>query len=78
MPYGSQGASWALLGPDITLRRTDYDANVAAEMFGTVAPDYPGLAEFIEENVRTVPSDAEALAVFSRWPRRGEEAPEAE
>lgn len=28
-----------------------------------VAPDYPGLAEFIEANVLTVPSDAEALAV---------------
>jgi putative phosphoesterase len=78
MPYGSRGAFWALLGPDITLRRTDYDANVAAEMFQTVAPDYPGPAEFIEENVLTVPSDAEALAVFSRWTRRSDEAPEAE
>jgi putative phosphoesterase len=75
MPYGSRGAFWALLGPDITLRRTDYDANVAAEMFRTVAPDYPGLAEFIEENVLTVPSDAEALAVFSRWARRSDDAP---
>jgi putative phosphoesterase len=49
MPYGSPGAFWALLGPDITLRRTEYDVNVAAEMFRTVAPDYSGLAEFIEE-----------------------------
>jgi predicted phosphodiesterase len=70
MPYCSRGAFWALLGPDITLRRTEYDVNVAAEMFRTAAPDYPGLAEFIEENVLTVPSDAEALAVFSRWARR--------
>ena len=30
-----------------TLRRTDYDANVAPEMLQTVVPDYPG---FIEEN----------------------------
>ncbi len=74
MPYGSRGAFWALLGPDITLRRTDYDANVAAEMFLTVAPDYPGLAEFIEENVLSVPSDAEVLAVFTRWARRSDEA----
>jgi hypothetical protein len=29
------------------------------------APGYPGLAEFVAENVLTVPSDAEALAVFS-------------
>jgi len=29
------------------------------------APEYPGLDEFIAENVVTVPSDALALAVFS-------------
>jgi hypothetical protein len=29
------------------------------------APAYPGLDEFLAENVLTVPSDAEALAVFS-------------
>jgi predicted phosphodiesterase len=28
MPYGRRGAYWALLGPDIALRRTDYDADV--------------------------------------------------
>jgi putative phosphoesterase len=78
MPYGRRGAFWALLGPDVTLRRTDYDANLAAERFQTVASDYPGLAEFIDENVLTVPSDAEALAVFSRWTRPGDEATEGE
>jgi len=31
-----------------------------------VAPGYPGIDEFIAENVVTVPSDAAALAVFSR------------
>ena len=67
MPYGGRGAYWALLGPDVALLRTDYNAEAAAERFQAVAPDYPGLAEFIEENVLTVPSDAEALAVFSRW-----------
>jgi predicted phosphodiesterase len=78
MPYGRRGAFWALLGPDVTLRRAEYDASVAAEMFRAVSPDYPGLAEFIEENMVTVTSDAEALAVFSRWTERGDEAPEAE
>jgi len=29
------------------------------------AAGYPGLEEFLAENVLTVPSDAEALAVFS-------------
>jgi diadenosine tetraphosphatase ApaH/serine/threonine PP2A family protein phosphatase len=67
MPYGCQGALWALIGPDVVLRRTDYEADLAAEMFRSAAPDDPGLPEFIEENVLTVPSDAQALAVFSRW-----------
>lgn len=69
MPYGYRGGLWALLGPGVVLRRTDYDADAAAEMFRSTAPEYPGLAQFIEENVLTVPSDAEALAVFSSWSR---------
>jgi len=66
MPYGARAALWALLGPDVVLRRTVYDADVAAETLRSAAPEYPGLDEFIDENVLTVPSDAQALAVFSR------------
>jgi putative phosphoesterase len=69
MPYGNRGAFWAMLGPDVTLRHTEYDAEIAAEALRSAAPEYPELAEFIAENVLTVPSDAEALAVFSRWAR---------
>jgi predicted phosphodiesterase len=65
MPYGGTGAFWALLGPDVVLRRTAYDGQAAAAVFRARAGDYPDLAGFIEENVLTVPSDAEALAVFS-------------
>jgi predicted phosphodiesterase len=65
MPYGGTGAFWALLGPDVVLRRTAYDGQAAAAVFRARAADYPDLTEFIEENVLTVPSDAEALAVFS-------------
>jgi predicted phosphodiesterase len=74
MPYGPPGlaAYWALLGPDVTLRRTPYDARAAA---GRMRPSaWPGLQEFIDENVlHGPPSDAEALALFSRWAkeRRG-------
>ena len=33
-PYeGERGARWALLGPDVELRRTDYDHGAAAELF---------------------------------------------
>lgn len=66
MPYGGTGAYWALLGPDVTLRRTTYDALAAARTFRAAVPDYPGLEELIAENILTVPSDAEALAAFSR------------
>jgi putative phosphoesterase len=68
MPYGRAGAHWALLGPDVTLRCTEYDVAAAAKTFRAAAPDYPDLAEFITENVVSVPSDAQALAVFSAWP----------
>ena len=39
MPYGRRGAFWALLGPDVTLRRTGYDAEVTAETFRSAAPE---------------------------------------
>ena len=53
------------LGPEVVLRRTAYDLDAAARTMRTAAADYPGLAEFLAENVLAVPSDAEALAVFS-------------
>jgi hypothetical protein len=65
MPYGEPGAYWALLGPHVTLRHTRYDLAAAADALRAAAPDYPGIDEFVAENVRTVPSDAEALAVFT-------------
>jgi hypothetical protein len=40
MPFGSTGAYWALLGPDVELRRTDYDLARTAESFR--ASPYPG------------------------------------
>lgn len=34
-------------------------------MFRATAPDFPGIGEFITQNVLTVPSDALALAASS-------------
>ncbi|HST85166.1 MAG TPA: metallophosphoesterase family protein [Kineosporiaceae bacterium] len=65
MAYGSDGALWALLGPDVVLRRTRYDTEAAAATLRRRAADYPGLDDFITGNLLTVPSDAEALAFFS-------------
>ena len=64
MPYGHTGASWALIGPDVTLRRTNYDLAAAAEQLRSSA--MPDLQEFIDDNVCTAPSDAEALEVFGK------------
>jgi diadenosine tetraphosphatase ApaH/serine/threonine PP2A family protein phosphatase len=65
MPYGSDGALWALLGPGVDLRRTAYDVEAAAAIFRSRAAGYPGLDAFIAENLLAVPSDAEALAFFT-------------
>jgi putative phosphoesterase len=44
MPYeGRQGAFWALLGPDVQLRRTDYDIEAAAAALE--ATGFPGAAD---------------------------------
>jgi hypothetical protein len=68
MPYGGTGAYWALLGPDVVPRRTGYDLDAAADTLARNASDYPDIAEFVAENVRTVPSDALALAAFRPRP----------
>ena len=70
MPYEpAPGAYWALLGPDVELRRTDYDRVAAAELFR--ATGHPDAEELARENVLTVPSRAEALAAFEPLVERG-------
>jgi putative phosphoesterase len=63
MPYGPPGAHWALLGPDIRLRRTRYDTAAAAEVIA--ASRYPDGAEWAREYVLSHYSDTEALAAFT-------------
>jgi predicted phosphodiesterase len=65
LPYGHPGAAWALLGPDVILRRTAYDAGAAATALSASASDLPGI-EFITGNIRASASDAEALAAFNQ------------
>jgi putative phosphoesterase len=65
MPYESlPGAYWALLGPGLELRRTDYDREAAAEAIR--ATGFPDAREFAEENVLTIPSGHEATELFER------------
>ena len=64
LPYGHAGAAWALLGPDVVLRRTLYDTEAAAAQLSAAARELPGI-DFIAENTRASKSDAEALAAFT-------------
>jgi hypothetical protein len=58
-----------MLGPDVTLRRTPYELERAAERLRASA--WPGTADFVEQNVlHGPPSDTEALALFSDWAKR--------
>jgi putative phosphoesterase len=63
MPYAEEpGAYWALLGPDVELRRTAYDLEAAAERIGTSR--WPQAEEFVRENLLNVPSGDEASRYF--------------
>lgn len=64
LQYGHHGASWALLGPGITLRRTRYDTERAAAVLRSAARDLPGIKGFTR-NVRAPASDEEALKAFT-------------
>ena len=64
MPFGEPGAYWLLLGPDIQLRRTQYDLAKAAErMRGT---DYPQAQDFAARHVLQPSSEGTMLEVFAR------------
>lgn len=62
--YGHPGASWLLLGPDVALRRTNYDAQLVARTLAQAAAGLPGI-EGVTRNVLHPDSDAEALAAFT-------------
>jgi putative phosphoesterase len=49
LPFGAPGAYWALLGPDVELRRTSYDAAAAADEFAAAGgPEADDFAEHAE------------------------------
>ena len=64
LAYGHPGAAWALLGPDVTLRRSSYDANTAAARLSAAARDMPDIA-FYAGNACHPASDADARAAFT-------------
>jgi len=68
MPYGHPGAGWALLGPDVTLRRTRYDAEAAAIQIG--ASPHPDAQEWAREYVLNHHTAEEALEAFTAIARQ--------
>ena len=67
MPYGEPGAYWAMLGPELRLRRTEYDRDAAAARMR--AKRAAEADTFAADNVLTVPSVADAMTFL-----RGAEA----
>jgi putative phosphoesterase len=64
MPYGAPGPSWALLTPTgVQLRRTDFDAEAAADRL-IKESSYPGIEPWANEYLRSNYSDTEALEAF--------------
>ena len=72
MPYEAQpGAYWALLGPDVEHRRTQYDLEDAARRIR--ASGFPDAEQFVCENVLEVPTAESATELFENMAReRGE------
>jgi predicted phosphodiesterase len=68
MPYGGAGAHWALLGPGVELRVTEFDIDRACDRIAAES-GYPEAREWAEYYVKSSASDFEAVAVFG--PRDG-------
>lgn len=60
-PFGTPGAFWALLGPEVELRRTPYDLDRAAELIRRTA--YPDAEAEVRELLQP-PSEAEMLEIY--------------
>jgi predicted phosphodiesterase len=65
MPYeGEVAAFWAILGPEVELRRTPFDVERSAEAL--LASGWPPAQSFVDENVRAAPSREEATTLFEQ------------
>ena len=64
MPFQSpSGAYWLLLGPDLQLRRTDYDFATAAEVIRATA--FPQLETLAVRYVLSPPTEEETLQMYA-------------
>lgn len=63
MPFQEAGAYWLLLGPDVALRRTDYDRDAAAARIRATA--YPDADAFAARWVLDPPSKEQMLDMYA-------------
>lgn len=68
MPYGRAGAHWALLGPGVEVRTTNFDIEAAVTQV-TQQSSRPEITEWADYFIRAQATDAGALAAFG--PRDG-------
>ena len=64
MPFAKQGAFWLLLDEDVTFKDTNYNLELAAERIRQSG--YPEADSFINNNLLSVPSEQQALAMMAK------------
>jgi diadenosine tetraphosphatase ApaH/serine/threonine PP2A family protein phosphatase len=65
LPYeGRPGAYWAILGPDVAFKRTEYDVESAADLIR--GSGYPNVEEFIAEYIVGSHDREEAMEFFEK------------
>jgi putative phosphoesterase len=64
MPFGEPGAYWLLVGPEIELRRTEYDLEEAAARIRRT--QYPDAEAFAAQNILMSPSEEKMLRLFGQ------------
>ena len=72
MPYeGHVAAFWALLGPDVEMRRTPFDVERSIEAL--LASGWPDAQSFVDENLRVAVDREDVVTLFEQIAReRGE------
>jgi predicted phosphodiesterase len=74
MPYeGRPGAHWLLLGPDVDLRRTDYDLDAAIKRLR--ATGWPGVEEFLQHSFIEPLDPGWVSEFFERQAQEAESSP---
>jgi putative phosphoesterase len=64
MPFGTAGAYWLLIGPDIQFRRTEYDLAAAARRIR--ASNYPQAEHFAANNVLNPPGEQQMVELLGK------------